>query len=218
MYTSWDLADKERDRDQCTTAYRVDFIYTIEEKGLVIFVEFDENQHSDRIESCELKRMIELSNSYMVNRAACVRWIRFNPDNFKVNGKSLIVSDKDRQAYFIEILQRALEDMDYTHKIEIEYLFYTKTPDMGKGEPYRQIKRFKDLLDFHCWANKRLEKLDESAKEKGELMESRDAGVFVAQQADGIKEDYISAVANAAGGAEDDSDDEDDAESDEDAV
>ncbi len=40
----------------------------------------------------------------------------------------------------------------------------------------------------------------------------------MAQQADGIKADYISAVANAAGGAEDDSDDEDDAESDEDAV
>jgi hypothetical protein len=157
MYTCWDLSDKERDMDQCKTAYRADFIYTIEEKGLVIFVEFDEYQHSDRIESCELKKMIELSNSYMVNRAACVRWIRFNPDNFRVNGKSVKVSDKDRQAYFIERLQRALEDMDYSHKIEIEYLFYTKTPEMGKREPYRQIKRFQDLLDFHRWANKRLE-------------------------------------------------------------
>ena len=47
--------------------------------------------------------------------------------------------------------------MDYSHKIEIEYLFYTKTPEMGKREPCRQIKRFQDLLDFHRWANKRLE-------------------------------------------------------------
>ncbi len=54
------------------------------------------------------------------------------------------------------------------------------------------------------------------SRETTEAGDSIDA--FVAQQADGIKADYISAVANAAGGAEDDSDDEDDAESDEDAI
>ena len=214
MYTNWDRSDKERDMDQCKTAFRVDFTYVIEEKGLVVFIEFDEHQHSGYDERCELRKMMELSNSHMVSRAACVRWIRYNPDGLKVGGKIMKVNDNERQTYFIERLQRALNDNDYTYKIEIDYLFYTKSLEMGKEEPYKRTERFEDLLDFHRWANKRLEKLDETAKEKGESMESRDAGVFVAQQADGIKTKYVAAVANAAvesagGEIKDDSDDED---------
>jgi hypothetical protein len=103
---------------------------------------------------------------------------------------------------------------------------------MGKEEPYRQIKRFQDLSDFHRWANKQLEKPDETAKEKGETIESHDTDAFVTQQANGIKAKHVTPIANAAvdsaggrmvddsadSGMEDDSDDEDDMESDEDAI
>ena len=228
MYTSWNCVDKERDMDQCSNAYRPDFTFVIEEKGLVVIVEYDEHQHVLYEESCELQRILVLSHGYMTSRAACIRWIRYNPDRFNVNGRKKKVSTKDRQAYFIERLQRALDNVDYSHKIEIEYLFYNKTPEMDQSDPYNRTERFKDILDYHQWARRR-------------LGETTDAGVsidaFVAQQADGIKAKYVAAVENAAadnaggemeddsdnddsagGEMDDDSDDEDDTESDEDAV
>jgi hypothetical protein len=228
MYTSWNCADKERDVDQCSNAYRPDFIFILAEKGLVVVVEFDEHQHHSYETSCELNRMLVINHSYMTSRAACIRWIRYNPDRFEVDGRKIRVSAKDRKEYFIKRLRRALDDVDYSHKIEIEYLFYNKTLEMDQSDQYNRTERFKDILDYHQWARRRLGETTATGV-------SIDA--FVAQQADGIKAKYVTAVANAAvdsagGEMEDDSDDddsaggeiegdrddEDDAESDEDAV
>ncbi len=228
MYTSWNCVDKERDMDQCSNAYRPDFTFVIEEKGLVVIVEFDEHQHELYEESCELNRMLVLNHGYMTSRAACIRWIRYNPDGFNVNGGKIRVGAKDRKAYFIKRLRRALDDVDYSHKIEIEYLFYNKTPEMDQRDPFNRTERFKDILDYHEWARRRLGETTATGV-------SIDA--FVAQQADGIKAEYVAAVENAAvdsaggemednsddddsagGEIEDDIDDEDDAESDVDVV
>ena len=198
--------------DQCSKAYRPDFTYFDEEKGLVVIVEFDEHQHELYEESCELNRMLVLNHGYMTSRAACIRWIRYNPDGFNVHGRKKKVDPKDRKEYFIERLQRALDDVDYSHKIEIEYLFYNKTPEMAKINPFNRTESFTDILDYHRWAQLRL----------GETAgDSVDA--FVAQQADGIKLKYTEAVANAASGGadsaeEDDSDGVDDEECEDDEV
>jgi hypothetical protein len=197
--------------DQCSNAYRPDFIFILAEKGLVVVVEFDEHQHHSYETSCELNRMLVLNHGYMTSRAACIRWIRYNPDGFEVDGRKIRVSAKDRKAYFIERLQRALDDVDYSHKIEIEYLFYNKTPEMDQTNPFNHTECFTDILDYHQWARRRL----------GETTDSGDSvDAFVAQQADSVKFKYIEAVVNAASGGamepEDDSDD--DAESDDDVV
>ena len=149
LYTSWNCIDKERDVDQCSKAYRPDFTYICEKKGLVVIVEFDERQHDSYEESCELNRMLMLNHSFMTNRAACIRWIRYNPDGFNVNGRKIRVSAKDRKAFFIERLRRALDNTDYSQKIEIEYLFYNKTPEIDQGDPFNHTECFKDILDYH---------------------------------------------------------------------
>ena len=211
LYTSWNCIDKKRDVDQCSKAYRPDFTFVLEEKGLVVIVEFDEHQHELYEESCELNRMLVLNHGYMTSRAACIRWIRYNPDGFNVHGRKKKVDSKDRKEYFIKRLRRALDDVDYTNKIEIEYLFYNQTPDMDQMDPFNRTESFKDILDYHRWAQRR-------------LGETTDAGgsidAFVAQQADSVQAKYTEAVASAASGGamepEDDSDD--DAESDDDVV
>ncbi len=209
MYTSWNCLDKERDVDQCSNAYRPDFTFVLAEKGLVVIVEFDERQHELYEESCELNRMLMLNHSFMTSRAACIRWIRYNPDGFNVNGGKIRVSPKDRKEYFIKRLRRALDNVDYSHKIEIEYLFYNKTPEMDRSDPFNRTLCFTDILDYHQWARRRL---GETTDTGGSI------DAFVAQQADSVKLKYTEAVANAAsGGAMDDNSDGDE-QSDEDLV
>ncbi len=189
LYTSWNCIDKERDVDQCSKAYRPDFTYFCEEKGLVVIVEFDEYQHDSYEERCELQRMLILTHGFMTSRCACIRWIRYNPDGFEVNGRKIRVSTKDKKAYFIERIQRALDDVDYSNKIEIEYLFYNQVPEMEQSDPFNRTECFKDILDYHQWARRRL----------GEATDAGDSvDAFVAQQANGIKLKYTEAVANAA--------------------
>ena len=212
MYTSWNYVDKERDMDQCSNSYRPDFTFVIAERGLVVIVEFDEHQHSSYDENCELHRMLVLGHGYMTSRAACIRWIRYNPDGFSINGKRMRVCPRDRQAYFIKRLQRALDDVDYLHKIEIEYLFYNKTPEMDQSDPFNRTESFNDILDYHRWARQRLG--EATTTDAGDSVDA-----FVAQHADSVKLKYTEAVANAAGSGamKDDSDgDDDDVESDED--
>ena len=209
MYTSWNCVDKERDVDQCSNAYRPDFTYVSEEKGLVVIVEFDEHQHHSYEESCELHRMLVVSHGFMTSRAACIRWIRYNPDGFNVDGRRMNVSAKDRKAYFIERLQTALDNTDYSQKIEIEYLFYNKTPEMDQSDPFNRTESFNDILDYHQWARRRLGQ----ATDVGGNIDA-----FVAQQADDIKLKYTEAVANAASGGAMEDDSDGDAESDEDLV
>ena len=210
MYTSWNCADKERDVDQCSKAYRPDFTYICEKKGLVVIVEVDERQHDSYEESCELNRMLMLNHSFMTSRAACIRWIRYNPDGFKMNGGKIRVGAKERKAYFIERLKRALDNTDYSHKIEIEYLFYNKTLEMDQSDPFNRTESFNDILDYHRWARRRLGEATTDASD------SVDA--FVTQQADGIKLKYTEAVAKAASSVAMEDDSDDDAESDEDLV
>ena len=204
MYTSWNCVDKERDMDQCSNSYRPDFTFVIAERGLVVIVEFDEHQHSSYDENCELHRMLVMSHGYMTSRAACIRWIRYNPDGFSINGKRMRVYPRDRQAYFIKRLQRALDDVDYSNKIEIEYLFYNKTPEMDQSNPFNRTERFSDILNYHRWARQRL------GEATTDTSDSVDA--FVAQQADGIKLKYTEAVANAASACADSAEEEDDSD------
>ena len=209
MSNSWNCIDKERDMDQCSNAYRPDFTYASEEKGLVVIVEFDEHQHESYEENCELNRMLVLNHGFMTSRAACIRWIRYNPDGFNVNGRRIRVYAKDRKAYFIKKLQVALSNVDYSHKIEIEYLFYNKTPEMEQRDPFNRTECFNDILDFHQWARRRL---GETTDTGGSI------DAFVAQQADSVKLKYIEAVANAASGGALEDDSDCDEESDEDMV
>ncbi len=214
LYTSWNCIDKKRDVDQCSKAYRPDFTFVLEEKGLVVIVEFDEHQHELYEESCELNRMLVLNHGYMTSRAACIRWIRYNPDGFNVHGRKKKVDSKDRKEYFIKRLRRALDDVDYTDKIEIEYLFYNQVPEMDQSDPFNRTERFKDILDYHRWAQRRL----------GETTDAGDSiDAFVAQHADSVQAKYTKAVANAAScdadsTEEDESDGGNDAESDDDAL
>lgn len=103
------------------------------------------------------------------------------------------VSDKSRKAYFIKQLQRVLDDVDYSHKIEIQYLFYDKTLETDQSDPFNRTECFNDIFDYHQWARRRL----------GETTDSGDSiDSFVAQQATSIKAKYIAAVANAKGGCD----------------
>ena len=76
-------------------------------------------------------------------------------------------------------------------------------------DPFNRTESFKDILDYHRWAQRRL----------GETTDAGDSiDTFVAQQADSVQAKYTEAVANAASGGAMEDDSDGDEESDEDVV
>jgi hypothetical protein len=80
-YTTWNKQNLMADPPQCGK-FRADFLY--EWPLGVLILEFDENQHKDYDQRCELVRMFEMAHGY---GGRPVAFIRYNPDAFKVLGK-----------------------------------------------------------------------------------------------------------------------------------
>jgi hypothetical protein len=120
MYNLWNKQNPMADLSQCGS-YRPDFVYEWAEG--VLLLEYEKKMHSDRVKRCELVRMAEVSLGY---GGRPVFWIRYNPDEFKVVGKSLRTSAKQREAVLLKMLQDMIGDADYDHFMTIRYACYHK--------------------------------------------------------------------------------------------
>ena len=122
------LKDQSPDR-QCTTK-RPDRVYHM--GSHVVIVEVDEDQHKsykctafgDSKEGkmkAEKIRMYEISQSFP-EFPPCI-WIRYNPDNFKDNDKSVKVVTSKRHDILVKWVKRCLRD-EKTKGVKVKYLFY----------------------------------------------------------------------------------------------
>jgi hypothetical protein len=106
--------------------YRPDRIYDIGTHCIII--EVDEDQHKGKRASCskgeigELARMHEIQNAVGIN---CI-FLRFNPDNFRVNDKIQKINMNERLKLLVKWIERCEEMKPETdlQPVKYKYLFY----------------------------------------------------------------------------------------------
>ena len=145
MYDLWNKINPMADPAQCGR-YRPDFFFEWAEG--VLLLEYDERMHSDRIQRCELVRMLEASHGY---GGRPVFWIRYNPDAFKVAYKTLRTSIKQREAVLLKMLQDMIGNADYDHYLTICYVCYNK-PERT-GDDFVQTLKFTRKEVYEEWVN-----------------------------------------------------------------
>jgi hypothetical protein len=127
--------------------FRPDFVYEWNEGVLVL--EYDEQMHSDRPKQCELDRMEKVTLGY---GARPVFWIRYNPDAFKVGGKTFTTTRETREKVLLKMLQETIGHADYNHFMTVCYLFYD-TPGNSREGKYVQKFQFKTIKEYESWVD-----------------------------------------------------------------
>jgi hypothetical protein len=110
------------------THARPDFIIII--NGRVIIVEVDEDQHKTYAYGCDVARMANICEAWILDgNTLPVRIIRYNPHAFRVDGRLAKVKKVDREARLLEAVKDAAErDGD---GLQVQYMYY----DMEDGVP-----------------------------------------------------------------------------------
>ncbi len=156
MFTSWNKQNPEADPIQCGR-YRPDFAY--EGHAHVVILEFDEYQHSDRLQACELKRMGDVSMGY---GGRPVHWVRFNPDDYHVIGsdgrktKEALADERRRLEVLYLTLQELLGSSSMEYCMTIHYLFFNPKPNTTKvacNDEFVQRVCFRTIEDYCVWVD-----------------------------------------------------------------
>jgi hypothetical protein len=110
------------------TFARMDFIIIV--NGRVIIVEVDEDQHRTYDIGCDVARMTNVFEAWVLDgNTLPVRIIRYNPHAFRVDGQLVNLSKKDREVRLLEAVKDAVErDGD---GMQVQYMYY----DMEGGVP-----------------------------------------------------------------------------------
>jgi len=142
----WNKQNPTAEPLQCGR-FRPDFVYEWNEGVLVL--EYDEQMHSDRPKQCELDRMEKVTLGY---GARPVFWIRYNPDAFKVAGKTLTTTRVTREKVLLKMLQDTIGHADYDHFMTVCYLFYDTPKNSPEGK-YMQKFQFKTIKEYESWVD-----------------------------------------------------------------
>jgi hypothetical protein len=94
--------------------YRPDFLYDATTHFVV--VEVDEDQHRSYDPECERIRMINIVEAVGMR---CV-FVRYNPDTFKIDGKTIRVHEKKRHDLLLKTVRECVTSPD----ANIVYLYY----------------------------------------------------------------------------------------------
>ena len=98
----------------------------------MVILEVDENQHKDRQCLCEQTRMVNITQGL---GGVFVRWLRYNPDPFKLlNGRLSTLSDSRRHVHLLAWLRLSMQTVP-TSLLEVVYLCYNGCEDLvGKDK------------------------------------------------------------------------------------
>jgi hypothetical protein len=97
--------------------------------GIIFFLEVDESQHASYGVSCELKRMAFVHESLAKEGIVWpVKFIRFNPDNFSVDGQKQIVDVEERYSVLSKFMREHPPLPE--NSLSIVYMYY----DIEDGE------------------------------------------------------------------------------------
>ena len=117
-------------------SYRPDIFYNCGTHYVII--EVDEKQHKEEsYKKCEIPRMINIQQSL----ALPTIFIRYNPDNFRIDGKSINITEKHRMKILNNWLIHA-KQLSTSIPLQAVYLFYDDFNESSNN--YIKI----DILDF----------------------------------------------------------------------
>jgi hypothetical protein len=116
------VSDDRQIPNSCGIKNRPDRLYDCGTHYLII--EVDENQHRGEgyLDTCELVRMINIQYALGMN---CI-FLRFNPDNFRINGKLQKVNMNERLKLLVKWIERCKEmkPEKELEPVRYKYLFY----------------------------------------------------------------------------------------------
>jgi len=102
----------------------------------VVILEVDEGQHKDRQCTCEQTRMVNVTQGLGGLR---VRWLRYNPDTFKLpNGRKSTMSEARRHSHLLAWLRLSLKTRPLS-LLEVVYLCYDGCEDLVGAEQIMMI-------------------------------------------------------------------------------
>jgi len=114
------------DLDSETKCAFVDFAITA--SWGVILLEVDENMHAGQPSSCDVRRDFDMCASIILGSQHKVVVLRYNPDSFRIDGKNVTVTTKERQKKLVEILQAWLiEDPAKEKQLARFFMYYDCT-------------------------------------------------------------------------------------------
>ena len=79
--------------------------FTITTHWGVIIPEVDEHQHSSYPAACDVRRDFDIYASIAMGSGQKVAILRYNPDEFRIDGKEVRVAAKERRRRLIEVLR-----------------------------------------------------------------------------------------------------------------
>ena len=114
--------------------------FTIYQEWSTDIVECDEDQHSHYTIGCDAGRMLNVFAEILKrgDRAGKLRFIRFNPDAYSLDGEKPKTLQRDRQAALLLVLNTPQQQFSVT------YLFYDRTgplPDVCLDPEYPSTLR-----------------------------------------------------------------------------
>lgn len=98
--------------------YRPDFIYDATTHYVV--VEVDEDQHDRYDHECERIRMINILGALKMRSV----FIRYNPDAFKIDGKTFKVFEKKRHELLLKTIRECMKPSFDSQTADVIYLYY----------------------------------------------------------------------------------------------
>lgn len=117
----YSTCDTMLDHGECVK-YRPDFLFFC--RGYVVILEVDENQHRGYSIMCENARMMNITSALFTD----VVFIRYNPDNYKVDGNAVKIRESDRLRELERNLKHYISDdyipVDSPSRTTVKYLFY----------------------------------------------------------------------------------------------
>lgn len=99
----------------------------------LVDLEVDENQHKRHPEECELARMYRI----VAASGLPVRFLRFNPDPFRVRGQLKTIDQEERFTILTTEIRKALEQPPPGRMIDVRHIFYD-APDERKEDYFVQ--------------------------------------------------------------------------------
>ena len=114
--------------DSETKCAFVDFAITAPWGAMLL--EVDENQHSWLPASCDPRRDFDMCASLVLGSGHKVVVLRYNPDNFRIDGRNMRVAAKERQCRLVEVVRAwLLEDPAPKKQLARFFMYYDGRSD-----------------------------------------------------------------------------------------
>jgi hypothetical protein len=123
--------------DDSLTWATIDFVITLP-NGQLLLLEVDENQHRFGYgeAGCDMRRIARVKESLTLGGLiAGMHVVRYNPQGFKVNGKTVSTLKNTREARLIEVLNEFSQSNLADGELRVWYMYY----DLASADAVRPI-------------------------------------------------------------------------------